>query len=188
MRTYFLVFKLLIIVFQVNLSQRLSEKPLTPFRVVCEKKGKILAAHCDCMAGLGESCTHVVSFLRAVEFGVKRRESLTITEKSAYRVLPTAVKNITYASIRHIQFFKSAADPRESSVSSPPPKKFADFLKNVQMLSPSKLAVFSLMPEFSDAYVPSSLKEDLPPLFSEFTDRNHNVMMLLIGVSMGSSH
>ena len=124
------------------------------------------------MAGLGESCSHVSSLLWAVESGVKKRESLTVTDKSAYWVLPSAVKNIPYARIRDIEFFKSTADPKENPVPSPPPEKFTEFLRNVKMLSPSKPAVFALMPEFSDAYVPSSLKVDLPPLLTELYDRN----------------
>ena len=43
-----LVFKL-----QVNHSQRMNEKPLTPW-VLSMMDGKILAGHCDCMAGLGQ--------------------------------------------------------------------------------------------------------------------------------------
>lgn len=35
-----------------------------------EPSGKILCAHCDCMAGLGECCSHVASLLWAVEAGV----------------------------------------------------------------------------------------------------------------------
>ena len=71
------------------------------------------------MAGLGESCSHVASLLWAIEAGVKKRESLTVTDKLAYWVLPTAVKKIPYARIRDIEFFKSAADPKESVVPSP---------------------------------------------------------------------
>ena len=57
----------------------MSEKPLTPW-VICEMEGRILAAHCDCMAGLGESCSHVASLLLwAAEAGAKRRDSLTVT-------------------------------------------------------------------------------------------------------------
>lgn len=35
-----------------------------------EPSGKILCAHCHCMAGLGECCSHVASLLWAVEAGV----------------------------------------------------------------------------------------------------------------------
>ena len=41
--------------------------------------GRILAAHCDCMAGLGETCSHAVSLFWVIDFGVESRESLTAT-------------------------------------------------------------------------------------------------------------
>jgi len=31
--------------------------------MVSHKDGKIIAAHCNCMAGLGESCSHVATLL-----------------------------------------------------------------------------------------------------------------------------
>ena len=43
--------------FIVNHSQRLSEKPLTPW-IIAKPDGEIITAHCDCMAGLGETCSH----------------------------------------------------------------------------------------------------------------------------------
>ncbi|XP_046840588.1 uncharacterized protein LOC124434733 [Xenia sp. Carnegie-2017] len=75
-----------LLIAKVNHSQRMSEKPLTPC-VVCEKNGKVLTAHCDCMAGIGESCSHVASLLWAVEAGARKRDSLTVTDKKAYWVL-----------------------------------------------------------------------------------------------------
>ena len=38
-------------------------------------------AHCDCMAEMGESCTHVASLLFAIESGVCIRNSMTVTQK-----------------------------------------------------------------------------------------------------------
>ena len=55
---------------QVNHSQRMNEKLLTPW-VVAEPNGKILCAHCDHKAGLGKCCSHVASLLWAVEAGVR---------------------------------------------------------------------------------------------------------------------
>ena len=72
------------------------EKPLTPW-IAAEENGRIIAAHCDCMAGLGESSSHVASLLFAIESGVRIRESMTVTQKSAYWVMPTGVKAVQYA-------------------------------------------------------------------------------------------
>ena len=88
---------------QVNHSQRLSEKPLTPW-VIAEPSRKILCAHCDCMAGLGECCSHVASLLWAVEAGVRIRDSMTVTQKKAYWVMPSGVKDVPYAQVKDIEF------------------------------------------------------------------------------------
>ena len=64
------------------------------------KEGKILGAHCDCMAGLGESCSHVASLLWVLAVGVEKRDSLTVTQKTAYWVLPPAVRSVPYLHIR----------------------------------------------------------------------------------------
>jgi hypothetical protein len=74
---------------------RMREKPLLPW-VIAECGGKILAGHCNCMAGLGETCSHVGSLLWAIEAGVRIRESMTVTQKKAYWVIPPAVKEVQY--------------------------------------------------------------------------------------------
>ena len=86
---------------QVNHSQRTSEKPLTPW-IIAEENGKVLAGHCDCMAGLGETCCHVASLLFAIESGVRIRDSMTVTQKKEYWVMPNGVKEVQYAPVRDI--------------------------------------------------------------------------------------
>ena len=108
----------------------MSEKPPTPW-VVCKKSGKVLSAHCDCMAGLGESCSHVASLLWAIEAGCKRRDSLTVTEKRAYWVLPSAVKSVPYSRVKDIQFSKTPSNAtsviKESSVAAPSETELNEF-------------------------------------------------------------
>ena len=82
----------------------MSEKPLTPW-VVAKCAGKILAAHCDCVAGLGETCSHVASVLfTIIECGVRIRDSMTVTQKKAYWVMPTGVKEVQYAPVKDVDF------------------------------------------------------------------------------------
>ena len=148
----------------------MSEKTLTPW-VICEEKGKILAAHCDCMAGLGESCSHVASLLWVTEAGAKRRDSLTVTDKKAYWVLPSAVTKVPYARIKDINFFKaSATTPKDTCDFTPSKAKFNSFLASLKKC-PSKPAVLSICREYSDAYIPKSLKPDLPPLLTELFNK-----------------
>ena len=66
---------------QVLHSQRLRATPLKPW-IIAEKEGKILSGHCDCMAGLGETCTHVSALLFYVDTTVRIRDSKTVTEEA----------------------------------------------------------------------------------------------------------
>ena len=84
----------------------MSEKPLMPW-VVCENLGKVLSADCDCMVGLGKSCSHIASLLWAIEAECKCTDSLTVTDKKAYWVLPASVKTVPYARVKD-KLFKDA--------------------------------------------------------------------------------
>ncbi|XP_044169839.1 uncharacterized protein LOC114950648 [Acropora millepora] len=163
-----------LLIAKVNHSQRMSEKPLTPW-VVCEKSGKVLSAHCDCMAGLGESCSHVASLLWAIEAGCKRRDSLTVTEKKAYWVLPSAVKSVPYSRVKDIQFSKTPSNAtsviKESSVAAPSETELNEFFISINKCS-SKPAILSLIPDYADSYVPKSLSPELPDVLSNLYDKD----------------
>lgn len=76
------------------------------------------------MAGLGETCSHVASVLWALESGVRLRDSLTVTQKKAYWVIPHAVKEVPYAPVSKIDFLgkgKSRQLLLNHSLSSPSP-------------------------------------------------------------------
>ncbi len=66
----------------------MSEKPLTPW-VNAESAGKFIAAHCDCVS---EICSRVASLLFAIASGVQIRDFMAVTQKKAYWVMPTGVK------------------------------------------------------------------------------------------------
>jgi len=58
------------------------------------------------MAGLGESYSHVASLLWVIKAGCKRRDSLIVTDKKVYWVLPSAVKSVPYVRVKDTQFSK----------------------------------------------------------------------------------
>ena len=60
----------------------------------------MLAAHCNCVAGLGGSCSHVASLLWAIEAGVHPRNSMTVTQKTTHWVMPSGLKDVPYAPLR----------------------------------------------------------------------------------------
>ena len=59
----------------------------------------------------------------------------------------------------------------ESKVPISSHEEILDFLSNVKAFCDSKPAVMALMKEVSDAYVPSSINEDLPPVLSTYFDK-----------------
>uniref|UniRef100_A0AAV2JB71 SWIM-type domain-containing protein n=1 Tax=Knipowitschia caucasica TaxID=637954 RepID=A0AAV2JB71_KNICA len=54
----------------VKPSQRVNDQPHKPW-VALTAEGKVTAGHCTCMAGLGESCSHVAALLFKVEAFVR---------------------------------------------------------------------------------------------------------------------
>ena len=167
-------------------SQRLSAKPLKPW-ILAEKGGRILAAHCDCMAGLGKTCTHVAALLFAIEATVKVRDSKTVTEEKAYWLLPAGVSGATYREVSDIDFTsaktkKKLLDLSISSCSSPPiPARSASKASSVPVATQQDMLAFceqlhqtgkrvgilSCMSSFSDEYVPSSLNDNFPTPLTE---------------------
>lgn len=154
----------------MNHSQRLNEKPLVPW-VLAEAAGKIITAHCNCMAGLGETCSHVASLLWAIEAGVRTRESLSVTDKKAYWVMPPEVKKAHPAPISEIKFSRHHRKSECEAVSSqyvPPPTEDeqTSFLATLGACK-SKPGICSLVEPFADMFIPLSMRENLPaPLSS----------------------
>lgn len=68
-----------IVVGLVEHTQRINEPPLKPW-VLCQSAGIVLAAHCTCLAGLGEACSHVGAILYAVEAMVRSSENQSKTD------------------------------------------------------------------------------------------------------------
>lgn len=155
----------------INHSHRISEKQFNPW-VVSEKIGKILTVHCDCMTGISKSCSHVASLLWAVEAGARKQNSLTVTYKKAYSVLPSAVKSVPYAKVKDNNFSKFN-------------KKSEGKVKKIQFLpyhrqnwlnvlsissSSSKPTVLSIIHQYSDCHVPKALQSDFPTVMSDLYD------------------
>lgn len=144
--------------------------------------GKILTAHCDCMAGLGETCSNVSSLLWVIAVGTEKRDSLTVTQKSAYWVMPPAIRSVTYAPIKDINFTgkkkkaatnaidDSSTSAKKRKLANPTPEDKAQFLEALASCENAKPAVLSIMPEYSEKYVPTSISSDLPPVLADLYD------------------
>ena len=174
----------------------MSEKPLTLW-VIAEESGKVIVGHCNCMAGLGESCSHVASLLWAVESGVRMRDSMTVTQKKAYWVIPNVVKEVPYAPVSKINFIGrkgSQTQLRAAKSSSPPPPSPSKNIPDVtdeeasQLFASlakcsSKPAILSLVEPYCSEYIPKSLDEGLPSSLSclykpEMLNFNYSELLL----------
>ncbi|XP_035689579.1 uncharacterized protein LOC118424879 [Branchiostoma floridae] len=80
---------------RVKHSQRNTATPLKPW-FLAEENGNILLAHCDCMAGVSEACSHIGAILFAAEVGARLRNSTSCTDVESYWSAPTYVRNIPY--------------------------------------------------------------------------------------------
>ena len=49
-------------------------------------------------------CSHIGSLLWAIEAGVRLRDSMTVTQKKTYWVLPPCVRDVPYAPLHDISF------------------------------------------------------------------------------------
>ncbi|KAK6176048.1 hypothetical protein SNE40_014409 [Patella caerulea] len=172
-------------------SQRMSEKPLQPW-VIADKEGCILGAHCTCMAGLGEACTHVAALLFSIEATVKLRDSKTVTEEKSYWLLPGSVKGVTYKQCREIDFTSAKTmkkkmdtmlDRNCSSVLSTPShnikkiipepteEELSTFFKSLHA-SESKPAILSLISPYAEEFVPKPVTEEFPVVLTELRNES----------------
>ena len=98
--------------------------------------GIIFAAHCDSAAGIDETCSHAASLLWVIGVGVESWDSLTVTQKSAYWVMPPAIRSVPYAPLKDIDFIgkkKKSCKSRATSSSSSSKKPVPDASESEQM-------------------------------------------------------
>eukprot|EP00794_Sanderia_malayensis_P002736 gene2736-3161_t len=166
-------------------SQRLSETPPSPW-IIADKSGSILSAHCNCMAGLGESCSHVSAVLFYLDYAVRLRDSKTVTEKKAYWTIPGALKGIEYSEIKDIDFTspKRLKKQLEKKCMQLEEKELADkcqgpFVPSGQEMaklfsevnnSGTKSSILSIVPPYSKQFIPKALQNIYPKLLSELYD------------------
>ncbi len=73
--------------------------------IITSKEGPILSAHCHgCMAGLGECCSHGASILFYMEVWTRLNGKLACTQVKCTWILPSYIKEVSYAPIKEIDF------------------------------------------------------------------------------------
>ena len=169
---------------------RLREKPLNPWSIV-NPNGVILASHCDCMAGLGEVCSHVAAMLFNTMEIVRIRDTQTVTQDPAYWKVPPSVKKVEYKEVRDIDFTSKKSLKRkfdrmldsetttetqgtkkpEKQIEIPTADEISKFLTALHGTG-KKLAILSVTEPFADEYVPTVEKEAFPSFLSDLKDKD----------------
>jgi hypothetical protein len=167
------------------------EKPLSPW-FISTKDGQVLASHCDCMAGCGETCTHVAALMFWVMRTVKVRDERTVTQEPAYWTIPPSVKNVEYREISNINFQSAKSLKRKfeeclSSSTSQISKNVHPVRKTRKIPSPTeneldsffsdlvstnrKPAILSIVPDYLESYKPKSAVLKLPKPLTELKNK-----------------
>lgn len=167
----------------VRHSQSLSATPLRPW-IAAEKSGTILCAHCTCMAGLGEACSHIAALLFAAEAQTQIKKNTSCTSRPC-SWLPPAMQDVSYAPIADIDFSTPKTKRRlmiEGERSTPlhhathhsvPVPSQNDIAALYEDLSNAgKPALLSIVPQYCEQYVPQQ-EADLSSPFSALFQERH---------------
>lgn len=168
------------------------ETALIPW-IITEPDGRVLASHCTCMEGIGETCTHVAAVLFAIDGTVKVWDSRTVTQEPAYWLLPSSVKGVSYNETRNIDFSsaktmkkrfdsncnsamgnaltKSNSTTKKRQIPEPTDQEMNTVFSNLAATG-RKPAILSLIEGFSDSYVPKVMSEKLPKPLTELAEKD----------------
>lgn len=92
----------------VRPSWRVTETPHHPW-VAATGDGTIIAGHCDCMAGLGETCSHVAALLFKIEAAVRLGYTSSAPTDELCKWNQSFVSKVQPATIAEINFYKQEA-------------------------------------------------------------------------------
>ena len=87
---------------EVRHSQSISKTPVKPW-VALRKNVTVLCAHCTCMAGLNEACSHIAALLFALEANTQMKTNLSCTSLPC-SWLPPSFQTVLYSEIKDIDF------------------------------------------------------------------------------------
>ena len=159
---------------KVNHSQRARATPLKTW-FFAEKDRNVCMAHCNCMAGLWDACSHVGALLFAVEAGVRIRDSVTCTQEKSKWLMPSYVKEIPYlllcemdlssAKKRHSTLGEQAyatPDRTRANVPETSEEEQAHFFDSISKCG-IKPAILSLIAPHNAAFVPETRSLPKPP-------------------------
>jgi len=153
-----------------------------------------LSAHCNCTAGLGESCSHVSAVLFYISYAVKLRDSKTITEKKLTGQSLVPVKVNEFSEVKDIDFnspkvmrrklddkcreHKDKEEQEQLKVTEvhselvPSDHEMADLFSEIHK-SKTKASILSAISAYSKEFIPKTLQEVFPKALSELYNKEN---------------
>ena len=86
----------------------MNDSPLSCW-IITEATGEVCSAHCNCMAGLGETCTHVAAVLFYLEAAARIQGNQTSTQRKCEWIMPSFQKNVQYLPVKDMDFTSARA-------------------------------------------------------------------------------
>ena len=71
----------------------MNEAPARPW-VATLKNGVVVCAHCNCMAGAGEACSHIGALLYTIMAGVRVHDETACTSVTCSWLAPTVQRKV----------------------------------------------------------------------------------------------
>ena len=155
-----------------------------------EKSGTILAAHCNCIAGLAESCSRIGAVLFYIEYATRIGDSKNCTEEKAYWPLP-GYHSVEYKEVCDIDFLSARtlkknldakvvnyADTENAQVtqkscfekySTPASNELNSFFNKLSKCE-TKPAILSIVPGYCNECAPQLLTKSYPKSLSDLFD------------------
>ena len=175
----------------VRHSQRLSLPPLKVW-VAIKQTGEVICAHCTCMAGLGEACSHIAAVLFTAEANTQTKHQLSSTSLPC-SWLPASYQFVSFSKVANIDFTtpsqkrktlqRKTEDEHSSStpskkvytVSQPTQDEIQQLYVNLSKID-RKPVLLSHTEGFSDPFIPASELPNFPKPLSELFDENATTM------------
>ena len=169
----------------VKHSQTLSATPLKVW-VGCKSNGEVVAAHCTCMAGIGEVCSHIAGVLFAAEANTQVKQQHSCTSLPC-AWLPPSFRSVEYLPVSDIDF-RTSKQKRKSSqafgsdttsapkksliVQKPTEAELTDYYLKLSKAK-HKPVLLSLINGVNDYFVPLYIKGILPQPLTALYNQKH---------------
>nr|CAH7742876.1 unnamed protein product [Callosobruchus chinensis] len=138
----------------VKHSQRMTEPPLQTW-VIVNEDGSIECAHCTCMAGTGEVCSHIGAVLYAAEFVTTSRNTTSCTDVRSLWNVPT-MSQIRCEPLKEINFGRIEATSSSSAVPAASHADLVELLQSLKDANTSSVLMRLVEPFASEIQLPTN--------------------------------